>query len=71
MKAKLVTAKFFMERMLPESAAHLEAHHDGRRHHDGTARGGVLATGDSLSAPSPLEGRVGEGVDDCRDDDIE
>ena len=43
MKAKLVTGKYFMERVLPESAAHLEAYPDRRRHHDGAARGGVLA----------------------------
>ena len=43
MKAKLVTGKFFMERVLPETAAHLERITGRRRHHDGAARGGVLS----------------------------
>ena len=42
MKAKLVTGKFFMERVLPETRRAPEAHPDGRRHHDGAAGGGVL-----------------------------
>ena len=44
MKAKLVTGKFFMERVLPETRRAPEAHPDRRRHHDGAARGGVLAS---------------------------
>ena len=42
MKAKLVTGRFFMERMLPETAAHLARIQTGADTHDGAAGGGVL-----------------------------
>ena len=42
MKAKLVTGKFFMERMLPETATHLARIQTGADTHDGAAGGGVL-----------------------------
>ena len=45
MNAKLVTARFFMERMLPETAAHLARIQSRRRQRDGIAGGGVLERG--------------------------
>ena len=42
MTAKLVTGRFFMERMLPETAAHLARIQAGADTHDGAAGGGVL-----------------------------
>ena len=43
MNAKLVTGRFFMERVLPETGAHLARIQAGRGEHDGIAGGGVLA----------------------------
>ena len=43
MKAKLVTARFFMERMLPETAAHFARIQAGAASHHGIAGRGVLA----------------------------
>ena len=42
MKAKLVTGRFFMERVMPETAAHLARITTGARCHDGDAGGSVL-----------------------------
>ena len=42
MNAKLVTGRFFMERMLPETAAQLAPHPGGRGEHDGIAGRDVL-----------------------------
>ena len=40
---KLTTGRYFMERIMPETAAHLARISQRRRHHDGAARGGVLS----------------------------
>ena len=40
--AKLVTARFFMERMLPETGDASRPHRGRRRQHDGNAGGDVL-----------------------------
>ena len=40
-----LTGRFFMERMLPETAAHLGPHRGRRRDHDGAAGGDVLTVG--------------------------
>ena len=42
LNAKLVTGRFFMERMLPETGGASRAHPGGRGEHDGAAGGGVL-----------------------------
>ena len=44
MDAKLLTGRFFMERLMPETAARLALHHHGRGHDHGDAGGGVLTT---------------------------
>ncbi len=42
MDAKLIAGKFYMERLMPETAAHLARLRDRRRHDDGAAGGCVL-----------------------------
>ena len=44
MNAKLVTGRFFMERVLPETAAQLARIQAGRGEHDGIAGRDVLTT---------------------------
>ena len=42
MDAKLLTGRFFMERLMPETGDAPRPHHHGRRRHDGDAGGDVL-----------------------------
>ena len=65
MKTKLVTGRFFMERMLPETRGAPGAHPVRRGHDDGAAGGGVLAEVFAMAEARAYDGPAAANAARC------